>query len=74
MKYVLYALVAAVIVLLLFYAGVFGGLASKGSDDRQAERGRWERKTDDTPPVTVAVTPTELAAGASHWKFRRPDV
>lgn len=69
MKYILYAGVIVAAILLLIYAGVLGGIAPWSSGDRQAEQDQWETRTDDTAPVTIAVTPIELGAGADNWKF-----
>lgn len=74
--YVLLAIVAAVLV----YLGVFDReksplLLDVGSNQQIKQpvdtgRSDWETKGDDQLPVTVTVTPIELAQDAERWKFQ----
>lgn len=68
MKYLIYALIAVTAGLVIFYL-VANGPAPKSNGGGQDKAGRWETKTDDTPPVTIDVVPVELGASAEVWKF-----
>lgn len=64
MKYLVYAIIVLVAGSML-YVGFFNGKKSQQNNDERV----WETKTDDQPPVTIAITPIEFGKDTQIWKF-----
>lgn len=76
MKYLLYISIVLVVVILVFYSGVFDRQEQRSSSDQQTEQQesgtpqkRWETRTDEQPPVTIKVTPIEFGGDVKTWRF-----
>lgn len=74
MKYFSY-FAAGLAVVALAYFGFSGRGKVKPNNDQvtdlpaMATQTQWETKVDERQPVTIAVTPLDLGAGAGLWKF-----
>jgi|SRR3989344_8116758 len=77
MKYLFYMVLLPVtlIVIFLFYTGVFNTENELSDNTEQTEQKKggvpkqWETKTDDKSPVTLSATPIEFGKNANIWKF-----
>ncbi len=74
MKYLPYTLIGLAVVALL-YVKIFRNDQLESNASQQAQepvstaQSEWETKTDEQPPVTIAVTPIEFGENEALWKF-----
>ncbi len=63
----------AVIFLLYYYFAVYPdgrkGREQAAQTSQEQNAKQWETKTDEPPPVSIKITPTEFGKDAKLWKF-----